>query len=76
MKLASLKQGRDGRLVVVNRALTRCAPASGIADTLQQALDHWEISAPRLAALAARVVLADCARELVASKQWLGVKLI
>jgi LysR family transcriptional regulator, regulatory protein for tcuABC len=28
------------------------------------------------AALAARVVLADCARELVASKQWLGVKLI
>jgi LysR family transcriptional regulator, regulatory protein for tcuABC len=28
------------------------------------------------AALAARVVLADCARELVNSKQWLGVKLI
>ena len=28
------------------------------------------------AALAARVVLADCARELVMSKQWLGVKLI
>ncbi len=28
------------------------------------------------AALAARVVLADCARELVTSKQWLGVRLI
>ena len=28
------------------------------------------------AALAARVVLADCARELVNSKRWLGVKLI
>jgi LysR family transcriptional regulator, regulatory protein for tcuABC len=28
------------------------------------------------AALAARVVLADCARELVTSKQWLGVKWI
>ena len=28
------------------------------------------------AALAARVVLAECARELVTSKQWLGVKLI
>jgi LysR family tcuABC transcriptional regulator len=28
------------------------------------------------AALAARVVLADCARQLVTSKQWLGVKLI
>ena len=28
------------------------------------------------AALAARVVLADCARELVTARQWLGVKLI
>jgi fumarylacetoacetate (FAA) hydrolase len=55
MKLASLKHGRDGRLVVVNRALTRCVPAGGIAGTMQQALDHWESSAPRLAALAAQL---------------------
>ena len=55
MKLASLKHGRDGRLVVVNRALTRCVPASDIADTLQQALDHWDESAPRLVALAAQL---------------------
>jgi fumarylacetoacetate (FAA) hydrolase len=55
MKLASLKHGRDGRLVVVNRALTRCVPASGIADTMQQALDRWDASAPRLAALAAQL---------------------
>lgn len=55
MKLASLKHGRDGRLVIVNRALTRCVPASGIADTMQQALDHWDASAPRLAALAVQL---------------------
>jgi fumarylacetoacetate (FAA) hydrolase len=55
MKLASVKQGRDGRLVVVNRALTRCVPASGIADTLQQALDHWEVSVLPLSALAAQL---------------------
>jgi fumarylacetoacetate (FAA) hydrolase len=35
MKLASLKGGRDGRLVVVNSDLTRFMPAQGIADTLQ-----------------------------------------
>ena len=48
MKLASLKSGRDGRLVVVDRALQRCAPATDIANTLQQALDDWAVLAPRL----------------------------
>ena len=53
MKLASLKQGgRDGTLVVVSRDLSRAVIARGIADTLQQALDRWEESAPRLNALA------------------------
>lgn len=42
MKLASLKDGRDGRLVVVSRDLATAAPATGIAATLQQALDNWE----------------------------------
>ena len=41
MKLASLKGQRDGRLVVVNRALTRMVEATDIAPTLQDALDHW-----------------------------------
>jgi len=45
MKLASLKHGRDGRLVVVSRDLTRCANASAIAPTLQAALDDWEAAA-------------------------------
>lgn len=41
MKLASLKNGRDGKLVVVSRDLKRMAPAEGIAPTLQAAIDDW-----------------------------------
>ena len=52
MKLASLKQGRDGRLLVVSRDLGRAVPASGIAPTLQAALDDWDDTAPRLEELA------------------------
>jgi fumarylacetoacetate (FAA) hydrolase len=48
MKLASLKGGRDGRLVVVSRDLAWCADAAHIAPTLQAALDNWEHVAPRL----------------------------
>ncbi|RMF16523.1 MAG: FAA hydrolase family protein [Alphaproteobacteria bacterium] len=51
MKLASLKEGRDGRLVVVSRRLDRMAAAEDIAPTLQAALDDWERSAPLLAEL-------------------------
>ena len=42
MKLASLKSGRDGALVVVSRDLTRCLPVAHVAMTLQHALDHWD----------------------------------
>jgi fumarylacetoacetate (FAA) hydrolase len=42
MKLASLKHGRDGKLVVVSEDLAWCADASAIAPTLQAALDDWE----------------------------------
>ena len=43
MKLATLKRGgRDGTLVVVNRALTHCRAVPHIARTLQAALDDWE----------------------------------
>jgi fumarylacetoacetate (FAA) hydrolase len=50
MKLASLKDGRDGRLVIVSRDLTMAADASDIAPTLQAALDEWDVVAPQLAA--------------------------
>lgn len=52
MKLGSLKEGgRDGTLIVVNRALTQAVKATGIAPTLQAALDDWSNTAPRLNAL-------------------------
>jgi fumarylacetoacetate (FAA) hydrolase len=52
VKLASLKGGRDGRLVVVSDDLAWCAEAAHIAPTLQAALDDWEQCAPALEALA------------------------
>ena len=52
MKLASLKGGRDGRLVVVSRDLTRAVAVADIAATLQAALDEWAEIAPKLAARA------------------------
>ncbi|MFK2904188.1 fumarylacetoacetate hydrolase family protein [Dyella ginsengisoli] len=52
MKLGSLKEGgRDGTLIVVSRDLTHAARATGIAPTLQAALDDWHHAAPRLNAL-------------------------
>jgi fumarylacetoacetate (FAA) hydrolase len=52
MKLGSLKEGgRDGTLIVVSRDLTHAARATGIARTLQAALDDWHNAAPRLNAL-------------------------
>jgi fumarylacetoacetate (FAA) hydrolase len=52
MKLGSLKEGgRDGTLIVVSRDLARAVRASGIAPTLQRALEDWENAAPRLNAL-------------------------
>ena len=57
MKLASLDQGRDGRLVVVSRDLAWCAPAGLIAPTLQAALDDWDRRAPDLEALSTSLEL-------------------
>lgn len=51
MKLASLRHGRDGRLVVVSRDLTRAVAVPGIAATLQAALDDWATAAPELNAV-------------------------
>jgi fumarylacetoacetate (FAA) hydrolase len=52
MKFASLRGGRDGRLAVVSRDLSRAALAEGIATTLQGALDDWARKKPALEALA------------------------
>lgn len=81
MKLASLKQGRDGRLIVVSQDLSRAIAADGIAPTLQAALDTWESSAPRLERLYREVTdgapigsfsfrPGDCASPLPRAYQW------
>ncbi|HEY6023229.1 MAG TPA: 2-keto-4-pentenoate hydratase, partial [Pseudolabrys sp.] len=81
MKLASFKEGRDGRLVVVSRDQSRCAAASAVAPTLQAALDDWDTAEPRLVeiaeALEARRIAhmpfdpAKCAAPLPRAFQWL-----
>ena len=67
MKLASLKGGRDGRLVVVSTDLQRYLPVAdvaakapptvggGLPATLQAALDDWQTARPALEELSARV---------------------
>jgi fumarylacetoacetate (FAA) hydrolase len=83
VKLATLRRGgRDGRLVVVSRDLTRCVLVPGIAPTLQAALDDWTAVAPRLAERAAALELsatqadvmpfdaAQCAAPLPRAYHW------
>lgn len=53
MRLASLKEGgRDGSLVMVDRALNCCLPVPEAAPHLQAALEDWDRCAPVLAAAA------------------------
>lgn len=80
MKLASLKGGRDGRLVVVSKDLTRASLVAEIAPTLQAALDDWANVAPRLEQAAADLEAgkrdsfpfdeAACAAPLPRAYQW------
>jgi fumarylacetoacetate (FAA) hydrolase len=80
MKLASLKHGRDGRLVVVSRDLARCVDAAAVAPTLQAALDDWPAAAPRLTEIADALEAgrgphlpfdpAKCAAPLPRAYQW------
>ena len=55
MKLGSLKGGRDGRLVVVDRAMGQALEVPEIAPTLWAALDDWAAVAPQLDAVAAQL---------------------
>jgi len=52
VKLASLKGGRDGRLVIVSDDLSTYVEPGSIAPTLQAALDDWSVVAPKLEQLA------------------------
>lgn len=52
MKLASLPQGRDGRLIVVSEDLAWYADADHIVPTMQALLDDWDRYFPMVEALA------------------------
>ncbi len=80
MKLASLRHGRDGRLVVVSDDLSSCADAASVAPTLQAALDDWVRAEPGLRELADALARgradarpfdpASCAAPLPRAYQW------
>lgn len=78
MKLASIKDGRDGRLVVVSNDLTRCIAAADVAPTLQAALDDWSNARPALEAIAGKLEAGGgddfdqttCASPLPRAYQW------
>ena len=79
MKLASLKGGRDGSLVVVSRDLSRYVLADDVAPTLQFALDNWAEVASGLSDLAADIETGNigkafdetaCASPLPRAYQW------
>jgi fumarylacetoacetate (FAA) hydrolase len=62
VKLASLKTGgRDGTLVVADRALQICVAVPEIAPTLQHALDDWSTCAPRLNTVSEALNAGNCA---------------
>jgi fumarylacetoacetate (FAA) hydrolase len=63
MKLASLRHGRDGKLVVVSDDLAWCAHAGPEVPTLQAALDDWAHAEPRLRALSDGVNAGSILRE-------------
>ena len=80
MKLASLRHGRDGKLVIVSKDLTRYTDAGRVAPTLQAALDDWDAIKPGLEELAAglqsgsvpavRFHERECASPLPRAYQW------
>ncbi len=80
MKLASLKHGRYGRLIVVSRDLEHAVEAPGVA-TLQAALDDWPTHRPALQETAASLAAGNlddafpfdpinCAAPLPRAYQW------
>lgn len=78
MKLASLRDGRDGRLVVVSRDLARYLPAADVAVTMQAALDDWAIARSGLETIAEQLEVGGgedfdqtvCASPLPRAYQW------
>lgn len=76
MKLATLKNHkRDGQLVVVSKDLTQAICVPEIAETLQQALDNWEICRPKLATYYEKLNAGEFKNTLPFSQQALAAPL-
>jgi len=60
MKLASLKSGRDGQLVVVSKDLGKAIAVPEIASTLQVAMDDWANTGPELQAIYTQLQNGEC----------------
>ena len=75
MRLATIRtDGRDGKLVKVSRDGRTYADATPIASTLQDAIERWDMVAPKLAALAEGTTALDAASLLAPlprAWQWL-----
>jgi fumarylacetoacetate (FAA) hydrolase len=70
MKLGTIHNGtRDGQLAVVSRNLGTFVPATGIAASMQSALDAWEICEPALQALYADLNAGACGRRGTPSRR-------
>lgn len=56
MRLATLADGSpDGRLIVISSDAQRCLPATGIANTLQEAIEGWRLVEPALREFSGRL---------------------
>ena len=60
MKLASLKSGRDGELIVVSSDLKTAVKVGDVARTMQALLDEWDALAPKLAVTSASLNNGKC----------------
>ena len=69
MKLASLKHGRDGRLLVVSSDLRHAQAVPDIAPTLQAALDDWDSCEARLREVADTLNQGDVAQAIAFEPQ-------
>jgi fumarylacetoacetate (FAA) hydrolase len=61
MKLASLKSGHDGILIVVSRDLEFGVQVEDIAKTMQAALDNWNTISPKLEEIYKKLNAGKCA---------------
>jgi fumarylacetoacetate (FAA) hydrolase len=65
MKLASLKQGRDGALIVADKKMQHAVEVPGIAGTLLQAIENWPLVERKLKLVYGSISVKDMAAEYV-----------